>query len=249
MDQRDQRRCNNFLRNNQAKLIQIFRSRRTNIMSGVSAPPVPFTAIQINPFHDTIDLSTADGKKLYAKATQGLPETEKYSGKGNDVIRFIAKVASSGHDFGWVSVTENIGPENTDLFKEPGKLDVNAVKSHCDQHWNNGGNADSLQFCIKSNMMYVFIKNSVSQSVIDDILDDEQKWLRPGGGDIPTLLLRTCEQNAHGTRASAIVAKSELLEVNTKNFNHKIDDVNKFFNVKNTEIALGGENPDVLFRY
>ena len=52
---------------------KLFRPRRTNIMSGVLAPPVSFAAIQINPFHDTIDLSTADGKKLYAKATQGLP--------------------------------------------------------------------------------------------------------------------------------------------------------------------------------
>ena len=116
-------------------LIQNFvRSRRINNVPGPPAPPVLFTAIQVNPFHDAIDLSTADGKKLCAKATAGLPEAEKYSGKGNDVIRFMAKVDSSARDFGWLSLTENIIPSNVDLFKEPGNLDINTVKSHCNQH-------------------------------------------------------------------------------------------------------------------
>ena len=73
--------------------------------------------------------------------------------------------------------------------------------------------------------------------------------MHPGEGDGPTLLLRTHEQNSHRTRASAIVAKSELLKVDTKKIGHKIDDVNKLFNKKNAEIALGGEsNPCALFQ-
>ena len=36
------------------------------------------TATQVNPFHDAIDLSSAEGKKSYQKDAQGLPEDEKH---------------------------------------------------------------------------------------------------------------------------------------------------------------------------
>ena len=38
------------------------------------------TATQVNPFHDVIDLSSAEEKKLYQKATQGLQDDENYDG-------------------------------------------------------------------------------------------------------------------------------------------------------------------------
>ena len=38
------------------------------------------TATQVNPFHNVIDLSTDQGKKLYQKANQGLPEEQKHEG-------------------------------------------------------------------------------------------------------------------------------------------------------------------------
>ena len=57
------------------------------------------------------------------------------------------------------------------------------------------------------------------------------------------------QKNVHGTRASAIVAKTELLKAETKIFNHNIQYVNKFVTAKNKEIAFGGEtNHNVLFQ-
>ena len=209
----------------------------------------PTSAIQVNPFHDTIDLKTEGGKKLYQKAIEGLPKDDHYKGESNYIISFVQNIASCGEDFGWNSICENIGPNNYNLFKEPGRLTADIVKAHCDPKWADGTNADNVQFCIKSNMMYIFIKKSVSKNVLDDIEEEKHKWTRPGGGDGLTLLMCIYNKNAHGTKASAIIAKSELLEVNTKNFNHNINDVNSFFTLKNKEIGFSGEvNPECLYQ-
>ena len=57
------------------------------------------TATQVNPFHDVIDLSSAEEKKLYQKATQGLPDDEKYEGDSKDAINFIERIRSKSEDF------------------------------------------------------------------------------------------------------------------------------------------------------
>ena len=98
-------------------------------------------------------------------------------------------------------------------------------------------------------MFYLFVKNSCSQNVIDELKEERKCYIRPGGGDGLTILIAVHGKNSHGTRASAVVAKSELLSMRTKDFQHNIQDVNKAFLLKEREIAFGGEsNPDVLFQ-
>ena len=207
------------------------------------------TATQVNPFHDVIDLSSAEGKKLYQKATQGLPDDQKYKGDPRDIISFIERIQSKSIDFGWNSITDNIGSESLNIFETPGKLTIQACKAHCDPFWADGSEEANQQFCIKSNMFYLFVKNSCTQNVIDELKEERQHWSRPGGGDGLTILIAVYGKNAHGTRASAVVAKSELLSMRTKDFQHNIQDVNKAFTMKEREIAFGGEsNPDVLFQ-
>ena len=98
-------------------------------------------------------------------------------------------------------------------------------------------------------MFYLYVKNSTHQSVLDELKDDRHQWIRPGGGDGTTLLIAIYSKNAHGIRASAVVAKAELLQMRSKDYQHNIHDVNKAFALKEREIAFGGENnPDVLFQ-
>ena len=52
----------------------------------------PVSASLVNPFHNTIDLSTSEGKKLYQKATSGFPEVEKYTGDSKDIIKFVERI-------------------------------------------------------------------------------------------------------------------------------------------------------------
>ena len=66
-------------------------------------------------------------------------------------------------------------------------------------------------FFILSNMMLVFIKNSITQSVLDEVNDCKDKRTSPGGGDGALLLISIYNKHSHSTRASSIVAKTELL--------------------------------------
>jgi hypothetical protein len=52
----------------------------------------PVTASLVNPFHNTIDLSTSEGKKLHQKATAGLPEVDKHTGDSKDIIKFVERI-------------------------------------------------------------------------------------------------------------------------------------------------------------
>ena len=90
-------------------------------------------------------------------------------------------------------------------------------------------------------MMFFFVKNSTSQLVLGGVKDAKNECSRPGEGDGASLLITICQHNSHGTRDSAIVAKTKLLAAETKSFNHNIQDVNKFITAKNKEIAFGGE--------
>ena len=144
---------------------------------------------------------------------------------------------------------ENIGDDNLSIFKTPVVINVDAFKYHCDPKWSASTEEQDLLFFILSNMKFVFIKNSISHSVFEDVKDDKTKWSKPKGGDRASSLISLYEKNAHGIRDSAIVAKNELVKAETKSFKHNIQDVNKFIAAKNKEISFGGEtNHDALFQ-
>jgi len=75
---------------------------------------------------------------------------------------------------------------------------------------------------MKSNMMFLFTMNSSTQKVLGNSNEHKNNWKRPKVEDGPMLLLCVFNQNAHGTRTSATVAKNELLDIKTKNFKHDI---------------------------
>ena len=60
----------------------------------------PNLATQVNPFHNAIDLTTAEGKNVCQKATTGLPESQKYDGDPKKVFKFVERLSSTGEDFG-----------------------------------------------------------------------------------------------------------------------------------------------------
>ena len=85
---------------------------------------------------------------------------------------------------------------------------------------------------------------------MDDLREENHHCTRPGSGDGRTLLIAMHSNDVHGTRASAVVAKSELLSMRTKDFQNNIHDVHKSLLEKEREIDFRGkDNPDVLFSY
>ena len=54
------------------------------------------------------------------KGTQGLPDDEKYDGSPKGIIKFMERVSSNAEEFGWKSIKEDVGPDNTNLFETLG---------------------------------------------------------------------------------------------------------------------------------
>ena len=80
------------------------------------------------------------------------------------------------------------------------------MKAPCEPKWSDSSTQD-VKFCIMFNIMLVFIKKSITQSVLDDVKDEKAKWMRPGGDNRASLLISIYNKNTHGTRASDFVAK------------------------------------------
>ena len=90
------------------------------------------TDAQVNNFYDVIDSSSAEGKKLYQKETESLPNDQKYNGDDKGIIKFFERVERKGEDFGWNAIARNIGNKNLDIFSTPGKWTAEDCKKHCD---------------------------------------------------------------------------------------------------------------------
>ena len=58
---------------------------------------------------------------------------------------------------------EKIGDHNLGIFKTPRTLNIDAVKVQCDPKLSANTEEKDLQFYIMHNMMFVFIKNILSQ--------------------------------------------------------------------------------------
>ena len=124
------------------------------------------TATKVNPCHDFVYLSSPEGKKIYRKETECIPNDQKYDGDAKDIIKFVERAEIKGEDLGCNSIPSKIGSDNADIFNTPGKLTVEDCKNHCYPKWTDGSTASNLNFCIKSNMMCLFINKSTHQSVL-----------------------------------------------------------------------------------
>ena len=83
------------------------------------------------------------------------------------------------------------------MFTTTHKLTIDAIKIYFDLMWRSGS-AQDVKFFILFNMMFVFIKNSITQCVQDSVKNDNAKWIRTGGVDGALLMIIVHIKNAHG---------------------------------------------------
>ena len=96
------------------------------------------TAIQVNPCHNVICLSSEEGKKLCQKSIQGFPEEQKHKVDIKDIIKLSERIQSKSKEFSWDSITANIGQDNVSLFETPNKMTILDHKTCCDTKWADG---------------------------------------------------------------------------------------------------------------
>ena len=66
-------------------------------------------------------MTSTEGKKLHQKTTQGLTEEQKHEFDPKDITNFMERIQSKSEDFGWDTVTTNIGTDDLNIFETPGK--------------------------------------------------------------------------------------------------------------------------------
>ena len=67
---------------------------------GASTMAVVTTKTQVNLFHDEINFSSSEGKKLCQKSIQGFPIDQKNDGNPKETIKFVDSVQSKIEDLG-----------------------------------------------------------------------------------------------------------------------------------------------------
>ena len=68
-------------------------------------------------------------KIFHQKVTEGLLDSQKHHRDAKEIIKFVECIENKGEDFGWKLVASNVGPDNLNLFKRPGKLTAEDYKS------------------------------------------------------------------------------------------------------------------------
>ena len=81
-------------------------------------------------------------------------------------------------------------------------------------------------------MLCLVFKNSVNQIILDQVKDDIVKCNHSGGHDGRNLLISVRSVNSHKNDASTIVAKLDLLTLESKNFHNNDQDTEYFFQEK-----------------
>ena len=62
----------------------------TTVDTNIENTTMPATTdTQVYPYHDVMNLLSPKGKKLCQKATEGLPNDQKYDGDAKDIIKFV----------------------------------------------------------------------------------------------------------------------------------------------------------------
>ena len=61
-----------------------------------------------NPYAFKIDLSSSEGRKVYARSTRGLDDDEKYDMSVEDAENFFDAAMQASEEFCWGNVVENI---------------------------------------------------------------------------------------------------------------------------------------------
>jgi len=105
----------------------------------------------LNPFDDTIDLSTSDGRKIYKEGTR--PLEEKYDGTPEKATFFQTKVIDASESHCWSSIYKlRQDGELIDLLKQPGKISlVTSSSTETTAFWrSNNSKSNRLSLSLPS---------------------------------------------------------------------------------------------------
>ena len=100
-----------------------------------------------NPYAFKIDLSSSEGRKVYARSTKGLDDDEKYDMSVEDAENFFDAAVQASEEFCWGDVVENIEinwdsqgnlKETKNMFEDQSDLTFSEVEDAAKLRWGDG---------------------------------------------------------------------------------------------------------------
>ena len=135
-------------------------------------------ALSINMFLHEIDLSTTTGIKTFNNAIIGLDDKEKYDVIQDSIKKHIQAGKDQGAKYGWsdnVAMIETTPGVHPSVYDNPGLITKQMVDTERQAIWKIV-NDTNIQHCIRSNIIYLFHRASITDKAWNAIKKHKHHW-------------------------------------------------------------------------
>ena len=135
-------------------------------------------ASRINPFFHKIDLSKTTGIKKSNNAIMGLDDEEKYVSIQDSIKKHIQADKYQGAKYGWsnnVTLIKTTPGVHLSVYDYPGLITNQMIETASQALWTIV-NDTNIQHCIRSNMMYLFHRTSITDKAWNTIKKHKHHW-------------------------------------------------------------------------
>ena len=203
-----------------------------------AAAAVPFALTPALVDLGVIDYSTADGKKLYAKATQSLfaGTEDYYDGKGEKLSAFLFKLKTRAQEYGWydggileIDIGTAAAPATVNMLDNYGEVTLEQVRAHVITYVNaqNRAAQDSM-------MLFQCIIKSLTPECLDNVRNKASHYTVNGitsGPCLVRLLIQEARMDTNATikritsQISALPNYMQQVKSDVSKFNLHVEDL------------------------
>ena len=234
------------------------RRRRANAIAVddlAAAPPLPnFSLTPYTAVQGIIHFSTADGRKLYERATAPL-SNDPFDCQPDKLRSFLENLSRRAQAFGWsddgVGITQipddldNLAETTyTDLIRNYGQISISHIRANELTYINTRTRAAE-----DTTMLYHCIMNSITSEAMDVVTIWKHDYMiqdKPSGTLLLKVILRESHIDTNATEAS-IRTKLSNLDQNMSTINNDISKFNAY--VRHLQLSLaarGAQSGDLL---
>ena len=204
-------------------------------------------ASSINPFFHEIDLLTTTGIKTFKNVIIGLDDEEKYDGIQYSITKHLQAGKDQGAKYGWsnnVAMIEMTPRVHISVYYYHGLITNQMVETVSQEIWTIVNDAN-IQHCIRSNMMYLFHRASITDKAWNAIKKHKHNWEKEGGGDGPTFIWYLYNAST-GTKSSIFNIIGKMNIFLSEYEGNDVMKINNRFEARQDDIGKAGEQKDQL---
>jgi hypothetical protein len=212
--------------------------------------PGPFALTPALANQNAIDLSSSQGIKLYKAITT--PLATKFDGSSRKLVLFMDELRHKADEYGWnhtllsVSDQHPITPTNRNLLLHHRLITMDNVRAHATVYIGT-----QQRVAQDSNMMYVFLRDSLTEGARSRMANEHEKYDINGTPDGPCYLKTILVTYFVETIATNFLLRQKLqaLPDAIKQHKYNVGSFNAYVNELVQNLAQGGEVTSDLMVY